>query len=567
MGAFIVLLALAFALQAMDAPLGVTYYVDYAEGNNAADGLSPSTAWKQSPGDVTATGVPAGTVLRPGDVVRFRGGVRYLGTIRLRASGTPAAPIVFDGSGWGDNRAVFDGSEPVGDVSPCRSAEDCLGAPNWKSMVNFTIPVGTNWSDWLFGDDRPYVIAQFPTPPSALDYDDVGTYAPVPLTELANYQQGRINQSGLPASLAAGQAQLVLWSRPNVLLYASSFTVDPEGISFVEPNLIPYPDRTNRYSVMNTPAQVVQPGQFALAGNQGRGVAWLHRDGASLRVGTRRNAFVVHGANWVTIRGFVFTNYSGLPDDIRAGVPILTLARNDGLTISQNIFRGIVLTNGYGAVHTVGSTNLTISGNSIVDAPFSSGIRVGNGAGPVDVSCNRIDTVGRTGIYLQNVKFGRVRGNYVTNANGVHGNAISLYLDNRQIEITDNVVHNSIRPMTIRGPVTPYYNDDTPTSVSISRNVLVGNTSGSAALISWGGMSKTTITDNTLAAPRFGIRINDDDKDVSVSGNQIVGSVQPGQLDASVNIEGNLLLAPGGNGAGLMEAANAATVPTSVCPI
>ena len=35
-----------------------TYHVDFAGGDNAADGLSPQTAWKHSPGDPSATDKP-----------------------------------------------------------------------------------------------------------------------------------------------------------------------------------------------------------------------------------------------------------------------------------------------------------------------------------------------------------------------------------------------------------------------------------------------------------------------------------------------------------------------------
>ena len=60
-----------------------TYYVDFSAGNDANDGLSPRTAWKRSPGDPKASGAPRAHKLSPGDVVVFKGGVRYFGEINF----------------------------------------------------------------------------------------------------------------------------------------------------------------------------------------------------------------------------------------------------------------------------------------------------------------------------------------------------------------------------------------------------------------------------------------------------------------------------------------------------
>ena len=89
-----------------------TYFVDFAAGSDAADGKSQGTAWKHAPGDANATGVVAAATLVPGDVVLFKGGVPYLGSITVKSSGTAQAPIVLEGgpqSGWGAGKAIIDG--------------------------------------------------------------------------------------------------------------------------------------------------------------------------------------------------------------------------------------------------------------------------------------------------------------------------------------------------------------------------------------------------------------------------------------------------------------------------
>jgi len=91
---------------------GITYYVDYAAGNDANPGTSPSAPWKHAPGDPAATGVPSTTTLLPGTTVEFRGGVAYNGTIVLHWSGRSGAPVTYDGNAggtYGTGRAVVDG--------------------------------------------------------------------------------------------------------------------------------------------------------------------------------------------------------------------------------------------------------------------------------------------------------------------------------------------------------------------------------------------------------------------------------------------------------------------------
>jgi hypothetical protein len=91
-----------------------TYYVDFSSGSDSASGTSKATPWKHAPGDANAIGGPAAAHLMPGDVVLFKGGVPYYGTVTLTASGTANAPIVLEGGaqqGWGTGNAIIDGQE------------------------------------------------------------------------------------------------------------------------------------------------------------------------------------------------------------------------------------------------------------------------------------------------------------------------------------------------------------------------------------------------------------------------------------------------------------------------
>jgi hypothetical protein len=91
-----------------------TYFVDFSAGNDTADGKSQATAWKHAPGDTNATADPKGAGLVAGDVVLFKGGVPYYGSVAVTASGTASSPIVLEGGaqqGWGSGSAIIDGQE------------------------------------------------------------------------------------------------------------------------------------------------------------------------------------------------------------------------------------------------------------------------------------------------------------------------------------------------------------------------------------------------------------------------------------------------------------------------
>jgi hypothetical protein len=94
------------------APVTGTYFVDFDSGADTSDGRTQVTAWKHAPGDAAASALAAAAVLKPGDVVLFKGGVVYQGSITIPVSGNASAPIIYagDSSGtWGRGLAVVSG--------------------------------------------------------------------------------------------------------------------------------------------------------------------------------------------------------------------------------------------------------------------------------------------------------------------------------------------------------------------------------------------------------------------------------------------------------------------------
>ena len=141
------------------------YHVDFADGEDSRDGHTPATAFKHCPGDKQATGTAAGVELQPGDRVLFKGGVIYRGSIGVTASGAPDRPIVFDGSAWGEGRAVVHGGVAVTGWKRCATAAEAKGNPRWADIYHADVPSPKNYGDINLCDaEAPLAVAQHPNP-------------------------------------------------------------------------------------------------------------------------------------------------------------------------------------------------------------------------------------------------------------------------------------------------------------------------------------------------------------------------------------------------------------------
>src|SRR5687767_5704986 len=89
--------AVSFVLLLASRVSAATYFVDFATGSDTNNGTSTSTPWKHCPGDPNATNIANSTTLTAGDVVNFKGGVKYRGQIALVGSGTVGSRIIYQG--------------------------------------------------------------------------------------------------------------------------------------------------------------------------------------------------------------------------------------------------------------------------------------------------------------------------------------------------------------------------------------------------------------------------------------------------------------------------------------
>lgn len=549
------------------------FYVDFDKGSDSADGRSPATAWKRGPWDPEATGANRRLALLPGDTIRFKGGVRYRGQLPVRATGTPDQPVVFDGSSWGPTRAILDGSQELGGVRRCQSAAECFDNPNWKLLWRATVPATASWTDWLFVNDQPLLPAQYPSLPDA-DYDNIDRYIAIPKAALARLQAGSI-AAPLPPELQQGSPVLALWAQPNVIAYTSDVRVGTGGLEFagarwINGSLNPYTDRDNRFSIVNAPAQVNRPGLFAMSPKDGLVIFWPPAVNAltyKVSIGTGRYGFNLNGGDHVTIRGFSFANFSAKPGNASSGIGILVNSSVDGATIADNAFRGFanIANGGIGAIRLVGATNTRITGNLLTALPGTSGITIDNSKGPVLVQCNRLSNLGRTGIRFINVKDGTIRANHLTGINGIHGNAITAYNDIRGGLIADNIVTDSVRPLTVKGGGSTTYFDSGTRGMRVQNNIFISNSADSGAVISWGTTPNMVMTGNFLSAPRFALKLAGSETGFEASGNLLVGSVALPKGSSLFDAAANTVHGPEGNGALLTAERAQRQLPASLC--
>jgi parallel beta-helix repeat protein len=520
---------------------GTTYYVDFASGNDSNSGTSISRPWKRAPGDPLATGTAAAATLVGGDTVRFRGGVSYRGSIKMKFSGDPGAPILYAGTGFGTGNAIIDGADAAATSVPCPSQSACGNAPNWTSLrlVTFTAPT-TSYTK-LYDALGPLGEAIVPNMADPFFGDDIDSFAVTPKAAATAIAAGRLDNAQLAAAaLGQPQARVALWVKPNKVVERDIISISGSTIFFDATDVTPYTDRDGRAAIVGSVKGLTKPGGFALLGT-GKAVVYPRSGGGTqVFVGSGRSGIDLNGAANIRITGLRFVRGTSSSASTREGIAITNISGTPAnIAIEGNFFGPLAMRNGYGAINLSDATNLTIRGNRFTDLQWSSGIRLGTGVVGAVIEGNRLNRGGRTGIYMQGSRNVTVRANILSGFGGVHGNAMSAYLGNRSVAFIGNCVFNSARPLTFHG-------DDglEPNDIRVTGNILVADADASAAIQSWGkGTRVVNISGNLLLGPKFGAILNADDIGVTATRNRtsgitVSGGAQPGDWVVSQNDDG-----------------------------
>ena len=142
-----------------------TYYVDFDKGDDAQPGTTQATAWKHAPGDANAANSARSAALAPGDMVLFKGGVMYRGSVEIPASGKEGSPITYKGDGWGDGKAVLDTSIVFGAKwTRCASADELRGNANFDKIYYTDAPKGYDFRTGTYENGEFLYPCQDPTP-------------------------------------------------------------------------------------------------------------------------------------------------------------------------------------------------------------------------------------------------------------------------------------------------------------------------------------------------------------------------------------------------------------------
>jgi len=440
----VVTIALMAALQLRAA----TYYVDFASGSDSASGLSATSAWKRCPGDSAATGVPAGKTLSAGDTVLFKGGVIYRGSISVNASGTSGSPITFKGDGWGTEKARLDGAD-VASLSwtLCPSQAFALGNPNYAKIFYATAPAGfTSFLTGLYEDGDFLWYSQGPDVTDPFYYDNMYEYYQIPLGS-SSVRQTRtsITDTTRFTQTDAGfwnGAQVATWIRGNLVAIkaVTSFNPATDTINHEDLGADPYTDRTSYYSMLNHVSLISRPGEYAYDPAQNRLYVWPRTSDSAANheyaVQVRDTAFTIPSRSYVKIEGFSIQHFA-------QGVYASSTATT-GVTVRNNEITKLRSGNKYAVFVNAGSS--VVEGNRVVDCLRAVGIL--SSATGIVIRSNFVSRTSRQGIWFMGATRSQIANNVITDIQGSHANALSIYSGASDILVAHNVITLANSPIT-----------------------------------------------------------------------------------------------------------------------
>lgn len=509
-----------------------TFYVDFDHGSDQASGTSEAQAWRRAPGDPQAEGAPAHTRLGAGDTVLFRGGVTYRGAIVARASGEAGQPITYRGTGFGQGMAVFSGRDLVrATVKPCASAPACASLPDQKGLevIELQNPIGP--SDQIVLDGRMLELAQAPQLSDPFWYDDLKLYQTVPLHDLSSAGGDWKLRSGFTVRTLGKQPvdDLVvhLWGIPNAVTSVPVTAYDPASgeLSFTVKDYKPYQDRDSKFALVNHPALIRRPWQYATIDHGGALIvqASLPPGPVTLEISQRGLAFDAGDKKHIAVEGFEITGFSGGATQWGHGSALRAQHGAEDIALRKSYIHDLTSWAGAGVVQANGVTGLYITDNRFVRLWRADAVLIGGQSRDVRVRRNLFDHIGRTGIAVFGADRVWIDHNRLTGLSAHHGNGISIYLDNHDVLVSNNLVQEATRALTFHGKTTGGNN------LVFRRNLMRAISEDGVALQSWSQKdsvaSGVRIEGNVLIVndSKFALRLSAADEGVVVRGNLIDG--------------------------------------------
>ncbi len=450
------------------------YFVDYAEGSDTQSGTSQAAAWKHAPGDSQAEAKAASTLLEPGDVVQFRGGVIYRGEIKIPASGNPDNRIIYRGTGWGEGRAILDGSELVTGWKKCESAEDAGGNPNFKDLYFTEVTVDSPFflnlheTNASTQDDEFLWISQDPNPADPFFHDRRDSFYTVTNENLTTTTITDPNVFTSDDAAHFEGASMLIWVNPNFTRRYDIQSYDPttKRVTFEDIGKTAiYADVRDQYfAIHNSPQVIDKPGEYSVgapdASGKRRIVLWPYSaENLDTRISqsVRYRGFDLGKESHIHIEGFEIRKFAGADD--RGGCGIATASRGVGskggyLLKNNRITHNMSGGRGYGGIYLDDTVDSVIEGNDVLWNKDHRAIFVTNGENII-IQNNHIEYAGRTALVMYGGKRSQILNNTISNILGTHANAMTFYIASENLLVAGNVITKSTTPITFQdsGPL------------------------------------------------------------------------------------------------------------------
>lgn len=452
---------------------GGTYYVDFAGGDDKRSGKSEQEAWKHAPGDPQAQDKPASVKLESGDVVQFRGGVVYRGSIVVPAGGTPEAKIVYRGTGWGEGRAVLDGSEPVTGWRKCTSAAEAGGAANFSGLYFAEIKTESPFLLNLHemnpqnGEDEFLCMAQDPNPADPFFFDRRDSFHPVSKENLTTTSLASPEVLKQTDPDHWKDASILLWVNPNFTRRYPIVSFNPAEHRITFPDIGEnslYKDRDQSFALYNSPHLIDLPGEYSVGEPNAEGLRRIilrprspENPEGRISHSVRNRGFDIGGKSHVEIDGFVVRKFAGLSGDSGCGIAATHDGRtgSSGLLIRNNLVsHNMSGERGYGGIYLEKVKDSVVEHNEVVWNKAHRGIFATGGENLI-IRRNRIANTGATALGIYTGKRIQILGNELSQIYATHANGITIYIASENVLVAGNRITDATTPITFQdsGPL------------------------------------------------------------------------------------------------------------------
>lgn len=465
-----------------------TYYVDFDSGSDSNSGRERDSAWKRSPGDPAAMDIARSAILMPGDIVLFRGGVNYRGEISVNASGAMNNPILFKGDGWGSKKACFEGADRwEAEWTACPSQESASGNPNFEKIYYAAAPSGlSNFQSGLYEDNDFLWYSQGPDVSDPFYFDNNYEYYPIEQgSSLIRQSRNAVTD---PTRLDQPDAEfwrgahVATWMQGNLVTIKPVVSFDPTSHTIYHEDLEAdiYGDRTSYYSLLNHVSLISRPGEYALDPARNRLYVWpRNSDDANLHkysVQMRDTAFRLASQSHITLEGFRIQHFAQAFHASSTSAEAV-IVRNNEVSKLRSANKYAIFVN---------AENSLVEGNRVVDCQRAVGIL--SSASGIVIRNNFISRTSRQGIWLMGANRSQIANNVITDIQGSHSNALSIYSDSSDILVANNVISGASSPITY----------EASTNLTFFGNVVDGGDRTHAAADWFGTQGRVAFINNTF---------------------------------------------------------------------